>query len=91
MDDLSVVDEVETGERHHPIAVERGWNANSKPASVLRMGNLAMRSAALTRRFSRKLIMSSSANRSSQGLRLDRIESRLTRVENRLDFGEQQQ
>jgi hypothetical protein len=26
----------------------------------------------------------------TQGVRLDRIESRLSRVENRLDFGEQQ-
>ena len=31
-----------------------GWNAKSKPASVLRMGSRAMRNAALTRRFSRK-------------------------------------
>src|SRR5438105_8707833 len=40
-----------------------GWNEKSKPASVLRMGSLAMRKAALIRRFSRKL--SSSARRSS--------------------------
>lgn len=61
VDDLGTVDEVEAGERHDPVAVERGLEREVEAESVLTMGSLAMRNAALIRRFSRKL--SSSVSR----------------------------
>ena len=55
MHHLGAVDELELGQRQDAVAIERGLKAKSKPWSVLIAVRRAIRSAVLTRRFSRKV------------------------------------
>src|ERR1700679_1454732 len=63
MDDFGAIDELQLGERHDAILSSEGWNAKSKPASVLIADRRAIWRAILMRRFSR--IVSSSIRRRS--------------------------
>jgi hypothetical protein len=66
MDDIGAIDEVQSGQRQDPLRSGEGWKGKSNPAIGLITGSRAMRSAALIRRFSRRV--SSSASRSGDGL-----------------------
>jgi hypothetical protein len=61
--DFTTVGELQLGERHDTVFVERGWSEKSKPASVLIEERRAIMSAILMRRFSRSVSSSASSGR----------------------------